>query len=230
MNYKKPIYLVYYIVAILAILCAIFLPRAYLLYIKPYTLLGIALIYIVEHKTPISFLFLLSLCLAFIGEILIIKDFIKYFGIINILFAAYYLANTVLIYIRNRRKNTYKRLYLYATLISVLWIYVSISVIEIIYEAVINNIIELGILVLGLLIFILVALCNYLNTRNFPNLWVFIAVINLMLGNILIGLNELYMYHRMCTVIIILCQVVAQFFLLLFMLDKREEVIQIIEE
>ena len=79
--------------------------------------------------------------------------------------------------------------------------------------------------------YLITSLYYYLKDKNQSNLWMLIAAVNLGFMNIIIGLNELYVYERIFTVIVVLCSLFIQFFVLKFMLyDETEDNFSLIDE
>ena len=79
--------------------------------------------------------------------------------------------------------------------------------------------------------YLITSLYYYLKDKNQSNLWMLIAAVNLGFMNIIIGLNELYVYERIFTVIVVLCSHFIQFFVLKFMLyDETEDNFSLIDE
>ena len=70
--------------------------------------------------------------------------------------------------------------------------------------------------------YIIAALYYYLRNKNQSNSWMIIAAVNLGIMNIIITINELYLYDTMFTVIAIFCSHFALYFSFKFMLEDDE--------
>jgi len=114
--------------------------------------------------------------------------------------------------------------YFYVALISLPVLYIYYNVIQTISSELTEVVIYFSFLMFFMLSYIITALYYYVRDKNQSNLWMLIAAVNLGFMNIIIGLNELYMYETIFTVIVVLCSLFIQFFVLKFMLyDENEE-------
>ena len=201
-----------------------FLEKFCLVYAQPFTVLTILVIYFTEKKEPTSVLYVLSQIIGLAGGILLILGMRYYLEAVSILFSLFYIIYLRLMYVRNVMKNAQVRTYVYVFLISLPILYIYYSVINLISAEIKKAAIYFGVLMFFMLSYIFTALYYYLKDKNQSNLWMLIAAMNLGFMNIIIGLNELYMYETMFTVIVVFCSLCIQFFVLKFMLhDKKDD-------
>jgi hypothetical protein len=223
MNYKKPIYLIFFTAAFISLLLPLFTEKIYLLYVQPLSVIAIFIIYIKEKTTPTSMTFVLALIFSFLGGIILILGFREYLPEVSILFSLFYIMYLRLMHLKNVKKKTTARMFFILILIALPVLYIYHSVISLIYE-------ELGVgfnyfmvLVFLMLSYIITALYFYLKDKNQSNLWMLIAAFNLCFMNIMIMINQLYIYDAMFTVIVLLCSHLMYFFSLKFMLCNENE-------
>ncbi|KAB8153693.1 hypothetical protein EZY14_010735 [Kordia sp. TARA_039_SRF] len=223
MNLTKPTHIAFVIASAITILVAIFLEKFYLIYVQPFTVLTILIIYFTEKKEPTSVLYILSQIIGLIGGILLILGMRDYLKAVSVLFSLFYIIYLRLMYVRNEMSKPEVRTYIYLILLSVPILYIYYVLIKTISSELKNVVIYFSCLMFFMLSYIFTALYYYLKDKKSTNLWMLIAAMNLGFMNILIGLNELYMYETIFTVIITFCSVCIQIFVLKFMLNEDKE-------
>ncbi len=223
MNLAKPTHIAFLVSSAIAIIVAMFLEKFCLVYAQPFTVLTIMVIYFTEKKEPTSVLYILSQIIGLIGGILLIIGMRFYLEAVSILFSLFYIIYLRLMYVRNVMKKTEVKTYVYVFLISLPVLYIYYSVINLISTEIKEAAIYFGFLMFFMMSYIFTALYYYLKDKNQSNLWMLIAAINLAFMNILIGLNELYMYETMFTVIVVFCSICIQYFVLKFMLNDKDD-------
>lgn len=223
MNLAKPTHIAFLVSSAIAIIVAMFLEKPCLIYAQPFTVLTILVIYFTEKKEPTSVLYILSQIIGLVGGILLILGMRFYLEAVSILFSLFYIIYLRLMYVRNVMKKTEVKIYLYVLLISLPILYIYYNVVSLISTEIKEAAIYFGVLMFFMMSYIFTSLYYYLKDKNQSNLWMLIAAMNLGFMNIIIGLNELYMYETMFTVIVVFCSVLIQFFVLKFMLSEEEE-------
>lgn len=223
MDLAKPTHIAFLVSSAIALIVAMFLEKFCLIYAQPFTVLTILVIYFTEKKEPTSVLYILSQIIGLIGGILLILGMRFHLEAVSILFSLFYIIYLRLMYVRNVMKKTEVKTYLYVFLFSLPVLYIYYSVINLISTEIKEAAIYFGVLMFFMMSYIFTALYYYLKDKNQSNLWMLIAAMNLGFMNIIIGLNELYMYETMFTVIVVFCSVLIQFFVLKFMLCNEEE-------
>lgn len=224
MNLTKPTHIAFLISAVIAMLVAIFFEKFSLVYVQPFTVFTVLIIYFTEKKEPTSFLYALSEVISLAGGVLLILGMRDYLQAVSILFSLYYIIYLRLMYIRNLKKKAKPRVYFYVTLMSLPVLYIYYNVIQTISSELKDVVIYFSFLMFFMLSYIITALFYYLKDKTQSNLWMFMAAINLGFMNIIIGLNELYMYETIFTVIALFCSICVQFSVLKFMLyDENED-------
>jgi hypothetical protein len=202
MNLSKPTHIAFFIAAFITVLVSIFLDKFCLVYAQPFTVLTILIIYFTEKKDPTSVLYILSQIIGLIGGILLILGMRDHLKAVSVLFSLFYIIYLRLMYVRNVMKKTEVKIYIYVFLISLPILYLYYNVIQTISSELTEVAIYFGFLMFFMLSYIFTSLYYYLKEKTQANLWMLIAAINLGFMNIIIGLNELYMYETMFTVII----------------------------
>ncbi|WP_430413226.1 hypothetical protein [Kordia sp.] len=225
MNITKPTHIAFLISAVVAILVAILFEKFSLIYVQPFTVFTILIIYFTEKTTPTSVLYIISQIIGLAGGILLILGLRNYLEAVSVLFSLFYIIYLRLMYVRNVMKKTEVTIYLYVIVISIPVLYIYYNVISIISSELAEAAVYFSFLMFFMLSYIFTALYYYLKDKNQPNLWMLIAAINLGFMNIIIGLNELYVYETIFTVIVVFCSLCIQFFVLKFMLDDTDEAI-----
>lgn len=223
MNLTKPTHIAFVIASAITILVAIFLEKFYLIYVQPFTVLTILIIYFTEKKEPTSVLYILSQIIGLTGGILLILGMRDYLKAVSVLFSLFYIIYLRLMYVQNQMSKTEVRTYIYLILFSIPVLYIYYVLIKTISSELKNVVIYFSCLMFFMLSYIFTALYYYLKDKKSTNLWMLIAAMNLGFMNILIGLNELYMYETIFTVIITFCSVCIQVFVLKFMLNEDKE-------
>lgn len=223
MNLEKPAHIAFLAFAIITLFVAMFFEKFALIYVQPFTVLSILAIYFTEKKGPTSIWYVLSEIIGLVGGILLILGIRYYMEAVSILFSLFYIIYLRLMYMRNAIKKTEIKAYVYVFLISIPVLYIYYSVIHMIYDEIKHVLIYFGLLMFFMLSYIFTALYYYLKKKTLTNLWMLTAAINLGFMNIIIGLNEFYMYEAFFTVIIVLCSFIVQYFVLKFMLNDKDD-------
>ena len=222
MNLTKPTHIAFIVAALVALCTAIFFEKFCLIYVQPLTVVTILIIYFTEKKEPTSILYILAQVIGVLGGILLILGMRNYLKTVSILFSLFYVLYLRLMYIRNTKKETPLRTYFYVFLMSLPVLYIYYSALSMISSELKEAAIYFSFLMFFMLSYIITALFFYLQDKTSANLWMLIAAVNLGFMNIIIGLNELYMYETIFTVIIIFCSICIQFFVLKFMLNEDD--------
>lgn len=223
MNLTKPTHIAFIIAAVATLLVAIFLEKFSLIYAQPFTVFTILVIYFTEKKDPTSVLYILSQIIGLVGGILLILGMRDHLKAVSVLFSLFYIIYLRLMYVRNVMKKTELRTYIYVALISIPVLYIYYSLIKTVSAELKDVVIYFSFLMFFMLSYIITALYYYIKDKTPTNLWMLIAAVNLGFMNIIIGLNELYMYQTIFTVIVVFCSLCIQFFVLKFMLHDENE-------
>jgi len=229
MQVTKPLYYVYYILSLVALIVAFFFERNDLIYIKPFTVVALLLLYLAYSGKEKSLWYVLTLLLSIVGEVFVIIDFIYYHKSILIMYAVYFIIIMYLIYKKNEGNNSPRNAFLYAFLFSLPLLFSFYSVLSVLLEEVEEQLIHMLVFSVVLFVYVLFSIYYYFKQKSRSNLWMYIASFNFVVVNILIGINELYIYDRMLTVLIVFCGLIAQFFMTLFMLDYQRKELKILE-
>jgi len=228
MNDTKPTYLAFYITAFISLLVALLLEKIDLLFVYPLTFVSIFFMYMTEKKKPTNFLFVLALIFGLSTGIYLILGFRQYVPEVSILVSLFYLIYLRLMYVKNEKMKTTTKMYLWLFVIFLPIFYIYDRVICLIYPEIKEDFVYFAIMTFLMLSYIIAALYYYLRNKKQSNLWMLITAVNLGIMNIIITINELYMYETMFTVIAIFCSHFALYFSLKFMLEDDKNNLNII--
>lgn len=223
MNYTKPTYLAFFATAFISLLTSIFFEKIDLLYVYPLTFVTIIIIYLTEKKQATSILFIIAILLGLSSGILLIIGFGQYVPEVSILVSLFYLIYMRLMYLKNKRMKTTLKMYFRLLLIFLPVFYIYDRVICMIHSEIEEVFIYFAAMAIFMLLYIMAALYYYLRNKNQSNLWMLIAAVNLGIMNIIVSINELYIYERMFTVTAIFCSNFMLFFSIKFMLEDDKE-------
>lgn len=225
MKYAKPTYLAFFIAAFISLVVALFFEKLDLLYIYPFSFITIVIIYIKEKKESINVLFPLALIVGLAGGVLIIIGLGQCVPEVSVCISLFYLLYIRLMYAKNEKQKTTMRTYIILLFILLPILYVYDRVMCLVYDEIHEDFIYFAIMVILMLVYIMFALYYYIRNKNQANLWMLIAAANLAVMNIIITINELYMYEQMFTVLAVFCSNLMLFFSLKFMLEDEKNII-----
>ncbi|WP_298425577.1 hypothetical protein [uncultured Kordia sp.] len=230
MNYRQPAHIAFFITAFISLLVALVFEKIDLLYIYPLTFVAIYWMYLSEKKKPISILFSLAMILGLSSGILLIIGFGQFVREVSILVSLFYLIYLRLMYLKNLKMKTTAKIYFRLLVIFLPVLYIYDRVICLIYNELEYGFTYFAMMAVLMLIYIIAALYYYLRNKSQSNLWMLITAVNLGIMNIIVTINELYMYEKMFTVIAIFCSNFMLFFSLKFMLeDDTDDASHILE-
>ncbi|MCH2196036.1 hypothetical protein [Kordia sp.] len=222
MKYIKSTYLAFFITAFISLLVALFFEKINLLFVYPLTFVSIFVLYMTEKKGPISILYVLVLIFGLSSGVYLIIGFGQYVPEVSILVSIFYLIYLRLMYLKNEKMNTTIKMYLKLLIIFLPILYIYYRVICLIYPEIKEDYVYFAIMVLLMLIYLMAALYYYIRNKNQSNLWMLIVAANLGIMNIIITINELYMYETIFTVIAIFCNHFVLYFSFKFMLEDEK--------
>ncbi|MGH1385206.1 hypothetical protein [Kordia sp.] len=222
MKYTKPTYLAFFTTAFISLLVAILFEKICLVYVYPLTFLSIVVIYLKEKKEPTSALFLLALFFGLCGGLLLILGLKNCLPEISICISIFYTFYIRLMYLKNEKKKTTAKIYFRLLFFFIPVVYMYDRVFSLVYEEIRDVFIYFAIMGTCMLVYIMVAIYYYLRNKNQSNLWMLITAVNLGIMNIIITINELYIYETMFTVIVVFCSNFFLFFSLKFMLEDEK--------
>jgi hypothetical protein len=161
--------------------------------------------YITEQKKPINIVFVLALIFGLSSGIYLILGFGQYIREVSILVSLFYILYLRLIYVKNEKMRTITKMYFWLFVIFLPIVYIYGRVLNLIYLEIKEDFAYFVVMAFLMLTYIVVALYYYLRNKNKSNLWMLITAVNLGIMNIIITINELYMYETILTVIAIFC-------------------------
>ncbi len=212
----------FYFFAALTLLMAIF-ERQMVIFCKPFVVLSLCFIYIVKTE-KINFLVLFTMLLVMVSEILTMRDFSGYFGIIVIFLSIHYSVNMIILWKSLQKvKIKLKKIFTVQLMITMILItYVVLSVSELITPAVHEHMVFLNVLIICFVLFIGLCYYIYLNSRTVISYSLMVAASCFLISNILTALDKLYISIDVFTVMSNLLQISGEFFLIKFFLEQHK--------
>ncbi len=201
---------------------AVFLDKWLLIYVKPFVPLSLVLLYLKSVKR-IRFLFPLSMVIIAVTDILIYVDFVKYYILISILIALFYVLCIVMLkrYV-NKKDVKLSMLFSPPVIISTLLIaYLIFSVTELVLPKIINDIKATVLIIVSALLFSGVSFFIYLSDRYEKSIYLFIATCCTLFVDFLLAINEFYFYNRVFTVLINIAEIGGIYFFVSFFIETK---------
>ncbi|WP_298514762.1 hypothetical protein [uncultured Kordia sp.] len=118
--------------------------------------------------------------------------------------------------------KTTTKMYIWLIVIFLPVLYIYDRVICLIYPEIEEDFVYFAIMAFLMLGYIMAALYYYLRNKNQSNLWMLITAVNLGIMNIIITINELYVYETMFTVIAVFCSHFVLYFSFKFMIEDEK--------
>ncbi len=222
MKYTKPTYIAFFITAFISLLVALLFEKSDLLFVYPLTFVSIFVVYMTEKKKPTSILFVLALIFGLSSGIYLILGFGEYVKEVSILVSIFYIIYLRLMYLKNEKMKTTTKMYIWLIVIFLPVLYIYDRVICLIYPEIEEDFVYFAIMAFLMLGYIMAALYYYLRNKNQSNLWMLITAVNLGIMNIIITINELYVYETMFTVIAVFCSHFVLYFSFKFMIEDEK--------
>lgn len=222
---KKKAYYLFYFFSILTFLASVFKYQA-IVYVKPFVLLMLSVIYFstVQKK---DYLFLLSIILIMMAEILSVKDFSNFFPVINGVLALYYVLNIILL----SRSLSFVKIEWNSMLIMQLFVtmtllvYILYSVISLVLPLVQDFQLYLMVLSICFTLFLGVCYYIYIATRTILSAALMVAASCFLIVNVVTILNEIYMPLGIFAILTHVLQIVGQFFLIKFLMAEKKTLV-----
>lgn len=224
MKYAQPTYLLFFTCAFISLVVALFFEKLDLLYVYPFTFISTAFVYLKQKTTPISITFLSALFFGLCGGVFLILDFKEGVPEVSICVSIFYLLYVRLMYLKNEKKKTSAKVYFRLLFFFIPVLYIYDRVFCLVYDEIHNGFIYFTAMAVFMLIYIMGAIYYYLRNKNQSNLWMLITAVNLGIMNIIVIINELYVYERIFTIMAIFCSNLMLFFSLKFMLEDDNNV------
>ncbi|MCK8523993.1 hypothetical protein M0D21_20620 [Aquimarina sp. D1M17] len=215
-------YQLFYFTSLLFITASIFMEHLSI-FLKPVVLLLLSAIYILraEHKNA---LVLIAMGVILVAEVLSMKDFIRYFRVLNVLLSVYYLLNIILLWKSLKKiKIRLNKVFTVQLIITMaLIVYVLASVAGLILPSVYDDRMYLVILILFFTVFVCSCYYIYLNSKTVVSSSLMVAASCFLIVNIITALYKLYVFLEVFMVIGNLLQVFGQFFLVKFFIEQHK--------
>ncbi len=222
MKIEKYSYQLFYSTGLFFITTSIFAQHLSIFF-KPPVILALCLIYLVKVKKR-NALVLFTMMLILVSEVLSMKDFVRYFRVVNVLLSLYYFLNIILLWKSLKKiKIQFSKVFTVQLLITMgLIIYVLISVARLILPSVIEDKVFLVILITFFTLFVCSCYYIYLNSKTVISSSLMVAASCFLIVNILTALYKLYVFLEVFVVIANLLQIFGQFFLVKFFIEQHK--------
>lgn len=171
---------------------------------KPFLMISLVIVYLVSVKKP-NFWFVSALFFSFWGDVLLLfKEQFFVFGLGSFLIAH-------ILYIKITSEFFKKISLQKVLLVSLPFVVFLFSFLYLINENL--GVMKIPVIIYGIVIssFGAVALLNYVQEKNAPNLWLFLGAIIFIISDSLIAINRFYEPKEMYQICIMLTYIVAQF-------------------
>jgi hypothetical protein len=156
-------------------------------------------------------------------DVFVYLDFVKYFSIIAILIALFYMLCLLLlknfISIQEIKLN---RLTSPPVIVSTLLIgYLIFSITELVLPKIINSIGSIVLIIVSLLLFVTVCFFIYVANRYEKSIYLFIASCCTLFVDAFLAINELYYYSRLFTTLINIVEIAGIYFFTIFFVETK---------
>ncbi len=222
MKQKNITYLFFYISFFVVILVAAFFDKSWLVYFKPLIPISLIVLYIGSVKN-INFVFPLCM-LALIGaNIFVSMDFVEYYNFIAFFISIHYLLCALLSRkFISEHDIRFSKLTSLPILISiVLIVYLTFAIAELALPRIRDSIALVAIVLTTMVLFVVISFFVYLANRYEKVIFLFIAACCALFVNGLLGINELYYYNRVFTVLINIAEAMGVYFFTRFFIETK---------
>lgn len=215
-------YLLTYFAFLIVICVAVFFDKWVLIYVKPIVPISLVLLY-QRFVKKTNLLFPLSMLVIATTDVFVYLDFVKYFSIIAILIALFYMLCLLLlknfISIQEIKLN---RLTSPPVIVSTLLIgYLIFSITELVLPKIINSIGSIVLIIVSLLLFVTVCFFIYVANRYEKSIYLFIASCCTLFVDAFLAINELYYYSRLFTTLINIVEIAGIYFFTIFFVETK---------
>lgn len=215
-------YVFFYISFVIVILVATFLDKSVLIYFKPLIPISLILSHVrFAKKVKVTFL---SCMLALVGaNIFVSIDFVTYYNFIALFITTHYVLCVALLReFISKSDIKLSKLTSPPALISIMLImYLMFAISELALPQIKDSVIVVVIVVLSMILFVVISFFIYLTNRYEKVIFLFISACCTLFVNGLLGVNELYYYHKIFTVLINVAEGVGVYFLTRFFIETK---------
>ncbi len=215
-------YIFFYSSFLVVIIVAMFFNEGLLLYFKPMIPLSLILLYVNSVK-KINFLFPVSLLVLAITNIFVSLDFVRYYDVIAILITSYYLLCVFLSreFISKQDIKLNKLTSPPVVISIILIVYVMFSIAELALPKIKDSLAGVISALISMLLFSAISFFIYLSDKYEKAIFLFVAACCTLVVNALLGINELYYYSRIFTVLINIVETLGIYFFTRFLLETK---------
>jgi hypothetical protein len=129
-------------------------------------------------------------------------------------------------YLKNEKMKSTAQMYFRLFIIFLPILYIYDRVICLIYPEIKEDFVYFAVMAFLMLSYIMAALYYYIRNKSQSNLWMLITAVNLGIMNIIITINELYVYETLFTVIAIFCSHFVLYFSFKFMIEDDKNTLE----
>ena len=226
MEVKRILNHVFWLTVCGAIIASISLDKIYLMVFKAIGVLSLCAIYLLYNKTNKNTkIYVLGVFLTIVGETMIICDFTFFKKAIYITFTLFYLSNIALI-LPEAKKVEFKQKQFFSfplLLGTMLLVYLSITVIPMVYPQLIGMELYLAAILIALIGLNYICFYRYFNKPDLQGLWLLTLAFSYVFLNVIVPINYMYYYSDSIIITINIMEIASHYFLLKFMLSETEQ-------
>ncbi|MEW7290449.1 hypothetical protein [Aquimarina sp. 2304DJ70-9] len=176
-----------------------------------------------QSVEKVNVLFPLSMIAITVTNIFVYIDFVKYYDVIAFLITIYYLLSVFLLkrFIKKDDIRLHALISPQSIIGIVLIIYLILSISEIALPAINSSLIGVVVVLLSMLLFFVVSFFIYVSNRYEKSIYVFISACCALFVNALLGINELYYYSKVFTVLINIAEILSLYFFTRFFVETK---------
>lgn len=220
---SKGLYLLFYFFYLMVIVTAFFFKKEVLVYVKPFTIISLAIIYITQ-VSKIEFLYILSLLIIVINDTLVYIDFVGYFDEVAITISIFYVICVFLLkdYIAFGDIKIKKHISFPVVISLVLIVYLTYSISELVLPNLKQSLIPFFTVMLLLFCFVTVCFSVYITDEYKGNFRLFISASCCLFTCALLLINFYYYYITVFIVLINIAEIAGHYFFMEFLIKAKK--------
>ena len=216
-------YSLFYCAFAMVVCVSVLFDKIILVYTKPIIPLLLIWLYVKKRNT-INPLFPIAMIVILVTDVLNYLDFIKYFDYIAILISSFYVLCVFLLknYIAKDDVKLHQLTSIPIIVGSILIFYIIYAITELTLPKLKGEIWQIILMVSTVLVFIGVSFVIFVADRYEKVIYLFIAACCTLFVDSLLGINELYYYNRVFTVLITITETTGLYFFTKFFIQTKE--------
>ncbi len=211
-----------YVTIFIVFFCGLFFGNDVLIFIKPISSLTLFWIYH-ENRVKVSNLYPLLILIIMANDVLVLKNFDRFFNYIGILLSSYYFLCSYLLFSFISFKGIkYKELFSPSVVIGLLLvIYLTFSIFSLTMPSFEDSIGYAVLIIISLFYYLGCCFVIYLRNRHKNSYYLLIAASSCILVNALVPIQELYYQNSVFEAVIYSADIVAMLFYLKFLIGAK---------